>query len=305
MSKINAQVAKAMCLGEKRGIPKQTIQKFKDLQIMHLLTPSGLHFSSLYFPLKTLLPKNLNQALLVLIFILSHFLLGFFALKRVILYHVIRQIVSWNSTKGVFLLTFFIALLLGSYKQSPLSFIYSFLFWGVIIGSYKKNKLLMMKVLVFGQVMLAYFNSTSIFPIAHAMNFLLTTIITSLFPLIFINFFANFFEWQQILLEWLTNFILFLINVFHAWQQIIPAYSISLGVLGIYFVILFMGNRKILLVLLLLNSGELTPPDFNSKQIQTPKMYKPFSANCQEGFINGHWYITTCKKKKSKKLSRL
>jgi hypothetical protein len=301
--KANAQLVKAMCLGEKRGIPKKTVQKFKDLQIMHLLTPSGLHFSSLYFPLKALTPKIFSNSVLTIALIFSPFLLGFFALKRVIIYHFIRQICRLNSSKLAFLFTFFVAGVCGSYKQSPLSFIYSFLFWGLIIGSHKMNKLFTMKALIFGQVMLAYFNTSSIFPIAHIMNFILTSIITAVFPLMFMNFFGGIFEWQQYILNFIAKFFYYLIELAHTCLQILPAYSISLWVLFIYFVVLFKCNRKILFYLLLLNSSELTPLNMSSRQVETPKTYKPFSANCQEGFINGDWYITNCKK--TKKLSRL
>ena len=133
----------ALMTGDKRNLDKGTREQFKKMGLMHLLTPSGLHLSSLIVIIK-LVP--LHWQLLFLGFICLGFLLieDYYAIKRVIIFKIITLVLQklfhgktnnhkGNHNKWAFLLTFLVDMLIGNFHQSPLSYIYSFLFWGTIL----------------------------------------------------------------------------------------------------------------------------------------------------------------------------
>jgi predicted membrane metal-binding protein len=130
-------LAKAYFLGDKTQLSTKEKKLHQALNLQHLMTPSGLHLSSLLV-LFSFLSKRPSFTFFILsllsfcVFPLS----GLLSLKRMIIFGLLKV----NPLKKIsnticFWLTFTISYLLGMYFQSPLSFTLSFVFLGALLCS--------------------------------------------------------------------------------------------------------------------------------------------------------------------------
>ncbi|MGB0454679.1 MAG: hypothetical protein ACPGJV_13300 [Bacteriovoracaceae bacterium] len=165
---------------------------FSLLNIFHLMTPSGLHLTSVMLPIhwfaRKALKKDHVRDILFIIFygFLYLHLDGFFALKRVALFGAIYKILAYQSffqktLLRAFGLTFLVDFLFGSYFESPLSFCYSFFFWGIILSRVTQKKPKLLLNLILSQLLM-----TTLFQIQFSfMGAFLGQMLTMIFPLIF------------------------------------------------------------------------------------------------------------------------
>lgn len=176
--------------GYKKELPRIIKIELKKLGLIHLLTPSGIHLSSLLIFLFIFIRRR-NR--LVIYIFASFFILplvGFYSLKRILIFHLLKSFIKSN--KVAFLSTFAIDLLFGGYLNSPLSFTYSFLCWGVIIFSPSKGMLIIN--LFLSQIYINYFNSEEINFLSIILNPILTSIFSLFFPLMSFNFWVFKFD---------------------------------------------------------------------------------------------------------------
>ena len=149
-NKKNYRLYHSFLCGNKKLIPRKTKSNYKILNLYHLFTPSGIHLSSVYlvlspiFYLLNLLSPHLSYLIQILISLLSYTLNGFYSIKRICsirAIQIISKIFKINiNIFYVFIFWFFIDYLFGTYQQSPLSWIYSFLFLGIILSSTNRPK---------------------------------------------------------------------------------------------------------------------------------------------------------------------
>lgn len=126
-----------------------------DLNLQHLMTPSGLHLTSLLiifgFFFKT---QSFQFCFLILLGLFLYPYAGLDSFKRMIIFGLFRKNpLKSFSLKSSFVLTFIVAFTLGHYFENPLSFCLSFIFIGALIMS--KNRLVTFLLLAFLQVILA------------------------------------------------------------------------------------------------------------------------------------------------------
>ena len=183
----------SIIFGFKRGIPKSWKRKLQILNLLHLFTPSGLHFSAILFFLTPLLNKlsryhiNLKKVFLISICISPFFLTGFYSLKRIALLKILSTFISRRiSFFWIFQLTFIIDFLRGSYFESPLSFTYSYLFLGILISQGKFSFQLMLALFT-GQILLSFSQQQSINLLGPMLGMGVTTLFTFFFPLLLIS----------------------------------------------------------------------------------------------------------------------
>ena len=183
--------------GNKRGLPTKLKKSHKALNITHLFTPSGLHFSSLYFffiPLFMYLKKRsapsfflTHTAICAVPFLLS----GFNSIKRICIFHQLKIIKGFSQNAKIqqienfyiILLTFIIDALRGSFFESPLSFCYSFIFLSLLFCHEDFKTIRTFFYFLGAQIILTFFSMEHFSLLGLIFGFFLTYIFSYLFPI--------------------------------------------------------------------------------------------------------------------------
>jgi hypothetical protein len=185
------EISLAFIFGDKRILGKEVKEHYKLMNLLHLFTPSGLHLSSLLLFLAPLfsfirqksprLGKLLEISLLSPIF----FLEKFYSLKRVALFRALslflRNRAFFDNNFNIFLLVFFIDLF-WNFQSSPLSFSFSFLFWGVILSSGRILTIKLPIALFLTQMIVSMFFETPLSYLGCLLSFFLTSLFIFVFP---------------------------------------------------------------------------------------------------------------------------
>lgn len=191
---------------------------FTAMGIMHFFTPSGLHFSSLLLPIKFFISRfkmtsSVRFTIRFLILLPFVFLDDFHSLRRVAMFCSIYLLIPKELGKSIhrpleiFLLVFFVEFINGRYFQAPLSFTYSYLFWGSILTGLIKGKRFIVFYLLVSQLLITTFLSQSFAPINLLVGQFLTFLFTFFFPFISLMFPAyEFTKW---------NFLIDIVNRCH------------------------------------------------------------------------------------------
>ncbi len=197
-----ARIYNAISTGNKTGISYKISKRFKKMGIYHLFTPSGIHLSSLLLLLSPILYLLRRKSRIYSFFIdlcilaLVCTLQEMHSLKRIALLGLILRNAKFKGNRPSlfisFIATFFIAYIFGSYHQSPLSFIYSFLFLGVICASEGKPKYSIPIALFGAQLIVAYHQLSPIYWTNIILSPILTAIFSLMFPLLFLGNFISF-----------------------------------------------------------------------------------------------------------------
>jgi len=189
--------------GETRWIGKENRKSHKLLGIYHLFTPSGIHLTAvitfIFFLLKMFRIKNryVKNSVVVLTCLTPFFLPKLFSMKRVSLMRFVFLITSkikWLKNVSpfyLFLASFGIDFLVGTYSHSQLSFAYSFLFLGIIMAVSEDKIGRAAWPLLGGQIIISFFQQTSVSLVGPFLGFALTALFTLLFPLIFFLFWVE------------------------------------------------------------------------------------------------------------------
>ncbi len=250
--------------GEKKQIQKNILKKYKTLQLHHLFVPSGIHFSSVMISLLPFLffIKRFNYYLFLLIktaLSLSPFLLdGFFSLKRIGLFKTALSIIRIDPFI-VFLMTFFVDFLFGTYQYSHVSFIYSFLFLGIIMSSNKSNIHWLPFNLLGGQIIIASLTFKSLTIAGFLFSFILTSIFSFLFPVFFFCFWLGkiyFFSPVLSLVNFYDQFVLLCANISLFIGSYQPSLWLLLPIIILNFSI-FKSKKILIFILIFLHSSPI------------------------------------------------
>lgn len=176
-------LAKAIFLGQKSGIPREALSAYADLNLQHLFTPSGIHLSSLLFPLLLLKKKRWERYLLPPLY-LALFISGqYYSMQRICLFRMGSTFLKL-STWQAFLFAFGVDFLLGSYRLSPMSYSYSFLFLGTLLASREFPKIYLPFLLFGAQLIAANVLAEEIYITNILSSFFLTSLFSLLYPLL-------------------------------------------------------------------------------------------------------------------------
>lgn len=185
----------AYFLGNKLGLSRKVIKAHREMNLLHLMTPSGLHLSSLllliglcskisqrFFKKKIFLLEDKRYSLFLLAF-LTYPLDGIDSFKRMILFALLRLFPYFRvSQKSAFFLTFLICAGMGQLENNPLSFSFSFLFLGILLFS--QNKLFLFINLLLAQAFISEWMENPFSPTTAIIGLILS----SLSPILFIGF---------------------------------------------------------------------------------------------------------------------
>lgn len=185
-------VAHAFILGDKSGITYSQKKDLKSLGALHLLTPSGLHLSSFMGFLTLLLVllkrEKLKLPILIIAGIALLFLPTFYSLKRTLFFSILGLALyeKWGFTgksKLIFIFVFMGDFLFGSFNESPLSFTFSYLFFGTFIALSRFGYKTLFTSLFLNQILISYFLVEKFYLIGPLFGFLLTSLFSFLFPI--------------------------------------------------------------------------------------------------------------------------
>ena len=224
---------KALLTGNKRSLKKH--KEYKQIQVsnmLHLLTPSGLHLSALTLPFYLVFKSKLIR--LTLLAILSFLLFsipGLEAAKRILAFK--STLIFSRSVKPCFLGVFSLAYLF----NPSLSFLLSYFFIGVILFNPTKRLIPTLGLFAAAQILVCVFFNTVYFPLSILINPLGSLFISLSFPLLFITaFLPSFYQYSgYYLVELFLNFSELI-------YKIPPLFRSNL--LSVLFVLLFIFSRR-------------------------------------------------------------
>lgn len=192
-----SSIAHAFILGDKSAITRTQKNDLQRLGALHLLTPSGLHLSS-FIAMLSLILTVLNKEkwkipTLVVFGTLLLTIPEFYSLKRTLFFYLLGySLYSFKNLKNksilIFCIVFTLDFLFGSFKYSPLSFTFSFLFLGTIIAFKDANKWQFFGSLFLNQILVSYFFTQKFYLLGPLFGFILTSIFGIVFPIGLISF---------------------------------------------------------------------------------------------------------------------
>lgn len=251
--------------GDKTSLHSKNKIALKEFGLIHLLTPSGIHLSSILGIFLIFLPRKFHIGIFLFALILVLNQPGLFSLKRVLYFQIISFFLKGSHKNQIsFVLTFLLDALLGGYNLSPLSYAYSFLFWGVIIFTNGGFAAIALNLFL-AQLIAIYFTSSSINFFSIIINPIITTLYSFLFPMFSFNYWVVDSDWATDLIikthSLLIGFI-YLIKVSLS-NYVITSHPLILFLPFIKFL-----KQKSVLTALLLFCLNLGPSLKNSKEKQ-------------------------------------
>lgn len=241
VSEDNLNLYRSVMTGSKQDVNKELINALRYYGLIHLLTPSGIHLSSLGVFIKLLTSFHLafEFVFIFLCLIGLRFYDGYYSMERVLIFRAISKLIPSltrhkDGSEYIFIFTILLSLILGHFQKSSLSLIYSMAFWGTIIF-YRNNPI---KVLFYMNFMLYFMGSFT--GEAHSLlsliiNPIFTIIMSSVFPLLVTNIFLSHFS-----LDFISKIINNFFNIYstsiiylHSIDPL-PAISLSTLSLGIF-----------------------------------------------------------------------
>ena len=191
LKKVHFNLIMAYITGNKKTIPKELKRSHQILNLMHLFTPSGLHFSSLYFffiPLFNFLKKRNTPIFLLFqsfICLAPLLLTGFNSIKRIGIFYWLKELKKTAVNEKLkqmknfylFILTFILDAIKGSFLESPLSFCYSFIFLGLLFCHEDFQLKRVFFYFLGAQIILNFFSKGHFSPLGLLFGFLHTYIL--------------------------------------------------------------------------------------------------------------------------------
>ncbi len=265
---------KSFLCGNKKGLKKEVKKAYKNLNLYHLFTPSGIHLSIFYL-LNTPLIKLASHLSIrfgiiykIILSIWPWFFSGFFSLKRIGGMHMLKMLPHQLSNQQIFFIFFTFDFFWGTYSMSPMSWSYSFLFLGIVFHTYQKSFLHFSLYLFSGQLLASIFSYQEIYPLSFFPSFVLTALFTPVFSVSFID---NFFSFIGI--NFLTPLNNLFINTFNYLVMftnniLIHTFSVKPEITTLLFTFgILIKNKKVIFLSLLLTSGRIyNLPDSRARQ---------------------------------------
>lgn len=291
----NFHIYKAFITGNKKNIPKPLRRISKKYGFTHLFTPSGIHLSSILGVLK--LSSWISTLFLFFASIYVFYLSSYPSMERILIFKFFYLFLKRFNIKDIelcFLGTVFFSLLISHYNSSPLSFIYSFSFWGTIL-IFRNSPIKLIFHLNFMLFFLSSFMAQEVSPLSIIVNPAITSLVSFVFPSVFLNsFLPEFLQFNSLfnfLIDQLVNILEF-INDYDPF----PTISISTEVLFFSYLLYLVFNKRIsLLFLLVLYNPALKP----QKELRYKSHLRPENEYVQKKRGWNYGEVNKCKIKQT------
>ena len=211
--------------GFKGRLAPEIKKAHQDLGIIHLLSPSGIHWSAtlaILFPVLWAIKKRWSRAGVVLrifLWALPLALPGFYPMKRIAILTLLSKVTRTLKFNidffHLFLVAFALDFFLGTYSHSPISFSLSFLFLGILITFCDEALPKLLLALLGGQLLAQfYITGKAIAPLGMILGLALTQAFMILFPVLFVLWFCSLFFLSSITVSnWIMTLWWKLINL--------------------------------------------------------------------------------------------
>lgn len=246
----NANVLFSFITGDKSGITPKTKKSFKKVNLTYILSPSGIHLTGLLFILTYFFKKIKIKWVkkLTHFFVLSTFIFmpSSDSIRRLSFLRILFQanfLTKINLRfEYIFILTFITAYLLGDYQNSPIGFIYSFIFLGTFLSLKNYSKPILILGVFSTQLIIGLFLGEKVSLISIPVGMLASFIFSVLFPFL-ILFLATFWivpiNWAEPLIR------IFIIFIHHAAKYLNGSFtSSSLCLIAAVWVLMMMKHSS-------------------------------------------------------------
>lgn len=253
---------RAIITGNKNNLDQKIKSISKRYGFIHILTPSGIHLSSIKFFL--LFGSHINLIIIFILFLYLQSKNTYFSLERVLIFSFIHGFFTKICNKKtsidiVFLMTILSSIFIGHTQKNHLSFTYSFLFWGTII-LFRNNPI---KLIIYLNISLLFSSSLTgdyISPLSIIINPIITSLTTIIFPVLLIN---NFLP-EILQINFIPSHILnIFLNSIETLKNIDPFPLIRLHITIIFSIhfSFYFKNKKIFLLTLLFMTTSISNKD--------------------------------------------
>lgn len=206
-----AALVEAYVWGRKRGVGRRLVKAHAHLNLLHLFTPSGLHFSVLA-ALAMMLARFIGRygrggpiIIYMLLYATPLLASGYYAAKRIVEYQLAKKLLRKCRIEidsfWIFLGVFGLDFIFGTYSHSPISYCLSYLFLGIIFCLQNIPKFYWPFALLGGQILVSFCFNTPLTYVGFYFGFFLTGIFTLLFPIILLNNLLPYFNFSEFLVR--------------------------------------------------------------------------------------------------------
>ena len=189
----NSNILFSFITGDKSGISPYTKKAFKKVNLSFLLSPSGIHFSCVLFFIFWVIKKIKHPRLKIIAKSSVLFLFLFFpsdSIKRLSVLRLLFQLKFLSKIKitpeQIFIITFILAFLKGDYNNSPIGFIYSFIFLGTFFSMKNFSRMTLIAGLFSTQLILGLFLGEKVSLLSIPFGMVGAFLFTMLFPILLI-----------------------------------------------------------------------------------------------------------------------
>lgn len=274
----NAKILWALLTGEKTGISKKTKRIFNDLELGFLFSPSGMHMAA-FLSLILILPRKLKDKkilyILQWVFLIMALFLPYLAMVRISILRILillqRFLKKRMNIEILFYLTFLISLTIGHLKESPLGFIFSFLFLGTFIALRDYSKLTIIIALFSNQLLISLFSGKEVSLIALIFNLPFIGVFSLLLP--FFYFYLLTFSWIH--WNWVELFIKFFIITLKWVAQFTHGtfFNSSIFMILAVWIVLLKKRKRYLIIVLFLHGNNANAPSLIKEKYFTSVHY--------------------------------
>lgn len=269
------------------------------MHLLHLFTPSGLHFSALYLwllPLYWRYKKTHSKWLLLPLFVLAftpQFLDGYYSLKRMGLLKAAFLLNTLSGLKissfSLFIITFTFDYIWGTYQHSPQSYQLSFLFIGLLFSVLGQPKIFLFSILMLGQLLVSAFSETSFYPLGYSLGFFYTAIFSMLFPILAMIFWLSPYL-PSTPLESLLALLEMLLESLLSIARLGPILNPGvIMVSGVFIWLVLNSSHRTMAKIVLFLSLTLDPSPLFSKKIDSKQHPARFQATQSQQAIKPRW----------------
>jgi hypothetical protein len=274
--------------------------RYRELALSHLFTPSGFHLSALLLPVMKFIKSSPKQ--LLLLGCLGCILLclpGFGALKRMLL---IKGHQKFLGMKAGFLMALTIDILFGTFQNGSLSFTYSFLFLGVIYAGYKGLHLIVLFFIA--QMLISYFQGLQISPLLLILSPMLNISFGLAMPVLFVLA-VPMWSWQVDIAIWILRILQSMVDLSAQLISYFPTLEVS-AITLLMVTMLYTNQRKPFYLLLIFFAGSLNHCVLKKTSIASSE-FRPegevlsvynrehddvvyfTDGKCKRRLVNGYW----------------
>ncbi|MFA6236935.1 MAG: ComEC/Rec2 family competence protein [Bacteriovorax sp.] len=266
----NANILWAFITGEKYGISPYTQKSFKDLELNFLFSPSGIHVAGFLSMVLFFFKKSKHKKMIRMVrwaVLVAALFLPYMAIKRIVCFRILfllqRFLKRRIRIESLFLATFFISFLMGHFKESPLSFILSFLYMGTFIALADRSKFFILMGLFSSHLIICFFSGSEISFVSLFLNLPLLALFSILLPLFyfyFLTFHWIHFNW----IEWIVRAFILCVHWSARLVQGTFVSSTFFLIFAVWILLLKKRKRYLLIALLLHGNIAISPTSFYS-----------------------------------------